>query len=99
MVLSKPRTSPNDFQGLGGEGIRLLRETADKFNMHTVTEILEPSQLDEHYDMIDIVQIGSRNMSSYGLLKIVGEKTAAEQKPVLLKRGFSATIGELLSAV
>lgn len=94
----KPRTSPNDFQGLGGNGVELLHAAAKKFGMKTVTEILDPMQLDQYYDYIDVIQIGSRNMTSSGLLKIVGQKTAPLQKPVLLKRGFSSTLSELIHA-
>jgi len=94
----KPRTSPNSFQGLGGRGIEYLKSAADKHEMKTVTEILDSSQLDQWYDMIDIIQVGSRNMSSFGLLKQIGKRTAKDGKPVLLKRGFSSTISEFLSA-
>ncbi len=94
----KPRTSPDAFQGLGSEAIDYIRKAADRHDMYVVSEILDQDQLDQCYDKIDVIQIGSRNMASYGLLKIIGKKTAAGQKPVLLKRGFSATIGELLGA-
>jgi len=92
----KPRTSPDTFQGLGDTGIEFLRQAADKNNMFIVTEVLETCQLEKHYDKIDVVQIGSRNMASYGFLKEVGRKTASDKKPVLLKRGFNATLKEFL---
>ena len=94
----KPRTSPEAFQGLGSQGLKFMREAADLNDMFVVTEVLESNQLEEHYDKIDMIQIGSRNMSSFGFLKEIGRKTALDQKPVLLKRGFSATIKELLLA-
>ncbi len=94
----KPRTSPNSFQGLGNEGVKLLSEAAKKNNMYSVTEILEIEQLVKNYELIDVVQIGSRSMTSYGLLKSVGNMTAKDGKYVLLKRGFSATLSEFLNA-
>jgi 3-deoxy-7-phosphoheptulonate synthase len=94
----KPRTSSKTFQGMGEAGIDILRNAADKNGFKIVTEVLDSTQLEQNYDKIDIIQIGSRNMASYGLLKQIGKKTAADNKPVLLKRGFSATIKELLFA-
>ncbi len=94
----KPRTSPGSFQGLGGQGIEYLKNAAEKYEMKTVTEILDSGEMDRWYDMIDIIQVGSRNMSSFGLLKQIGKRTAKDGKPVLLKRGFSSTISEFLSA-
>jgi 3-deoxy-7-phosphoheptulonate synthase len=94
----KPRTSPDTFQGLGDKGIELIREAADKYSMFVVSEVLEIDQLDRNYDKIDIVQIGSRNMASYGFLKQIGKKTAVDKKPILLKRGFGSTIKEFLFA-
>jgi 3-deoxy-7-phosphoheptulonate synthase len=94
----KPRTNPTSFQGLGAEAVQLLREVADRHNLFTVTEVLDTEQLVEHYDKIDMIQIGSRNMASYGFLKHVGNMTAKDNKPVLLKRGFASTLNELLMA-
>ncbi len=94
----KPRTSPDTFQGLGDTGVELLSEAAKKYNMFIVTEALEAGQLIRNYDKIDIVQIGSRNMASYGFLKEVGKITSKDKKPVLLKRGFNATLKEFLLA-
>lgn len=94
----KPRTSPDSFQGLGEEGLKFMRQAADENNMHIVTEVLETEHLKKYYAMIDMIQIGSRNMSSFGFLKEVGKISSIDQKPVLLKRGFSATLNELLSA-
>lgn len=94
----KPRTSPDTFQGLGDMGVEYLSQAAKKYNMFTVTEVLDSNQLKNHYDKIDIVQIGSRNMSSSGFLKEVGKLTSADKKPILLKRGFNATLKEFLFA-
>ena len=94
----KPRTSPNSFQGLEDEGVKMLYDAARANNMFTVTEILEATQLERNLDFIDIVQIGSRNMNSFGLLKSVGKLTANTNKFVLLKRGFAATVNEFLLA-
>ncbi|MFP4368133.1 MAG: 3-deoxy-7-phosphoheptulonate synthase [Candidatus Kapaibacterium sp.] len=94
----KPRTNPMDFQGLGREGIEYLRDACDQNGMLLATEVLTTGQLKEHYGKIDIIQVGSRNMASYGLLKAIGEISAEDGKPVLLKRGFSATINEFLHA-
>ena len=91
----KPRTDPYSFQGLREEGLRLLRETADRHGLVTVTEVLDTSTLDIVAEHTDMLQIGSRNMYNTELLKAVGRL----KKPVLLKRGFMATIQEwLLSA-
>ncbi len=94
----KPRTSPKSFQGLGDKGIEFIRKAADKYDMFVVTETLETESLKKHYDKIDVLQIGSRSMSAYGYLKEVGRLTAKDGKPVLLKRGFAATVKEFLNA-
>lgn len=94
----KPRSSPNSFQGLGDEGVNLLYDAARKNNMFTVTEVLEAEELERNLEHIDIVQIGSRSMTSYGLLKSIGKITTNAKKCVLLKRGFAATITEFLQA-
>jgi len=90
----KPRTSPYAFQGMGEEGLKLLREAADETGMQVVTELLDlrDIQLLERY--ADIIQIGARNMQNFELLKEVGQS----KKPVVLKRGLSATITEFLLA-
>ncbi|UOQ42600.1 bifunctional 3-deoxy-7-phosphoheptulonate synthase/chorismate mutase [Halobacillus salinarum] len=90
----KPRTSPYDFQGLGMEGLRSLSKTARDHQMAVVTEIMSPSQLEEAYDLLDVIQIGARNMQNFELLKAVGRTG----KPVLLKRGLAATIKEFMLA-
>lgn len=94
----KPRTDPHSFQGLGDEGLNYLLDAACKYQMYTVTEILDIDQLERNYEKIDVIQIGSRNMSSYGFLKQVGKISAKDEKPVILKRGFSATFKEFINA-
>ncbi len=89
----KPRTSPYSFQGLGVEGLELLRESADKQNLPIVTELMDVRQLDDFLQhKVDVIQIGTRNMQNFDLLKEVGRL----QIPVILKRGMSATIKEWL---
>jgi len=88
----KPRTSPYAFQGLGEKGLQMLREAADKFGLFVVSEVMDPSQIEMMSGYVDIFQVGARNMQNYFLLRALGEV----QKPVLLKRGMSATIEELL---
>ncbi|MCX7845524.1 MAG: 3-deoxy-7-phosphoheptulonate synthase [Dictyoglomaceae bacterium] len=90
----KPRTSPYSFQGLGIEGLKLLYEIKEEYKIPVITEIMDPRDLEKALDYIDIVQIGARNMQNFTLLKEVGQI----RKPVLLKRGPSATLEELLFA-
>ena len=94
----KPRTSPKSFQGLGDIGIKYIRDAADAFNMQVVSEVLDTHQFDRCNDFIDIIQIGSKNMTSTGLLKYIGKKTSESKKNILLKRGFFSTITEFLFA-
>ena len=88
----KPRTSPYSFQGLGREGLDYLVEAKRQTGLPVVSEILDPRDTDVFLEKADIIQIGARNMHNFELLKEVG----AYDKPVLLKRGLSATIKELL---
>ncbi|MCF6408810.1 bifunctional 3-deoxy-7-phosphoheptulonate synthase/chorismate mutase [Pseudalkalibacillus salsuginis] len=90
----KPRTSPYDFQGLGMEGLIILNKVARKHNLAVVSEIVNPADLDEALKYIDVIQIGARNMHNFELLKEAGRAS----KPVLLKRGFAATISEFMNA-
>src|SRR6476619_1360430 len=91
----KPRSSPYSFQGLGEEGLRLLRSTADRHNLKLVSEVMDISQLELIEKFCDMFQVGARNMQNFTLLRELG----LHRKPVLLKRGISATIEEwLLSA-
>jgi 3-deoxy-7-phosphoheptulonate synthase len=87
----KPRTSPYSFQGLRGEGIQLLLAAKEETGLPIVTEIMEITQID-CFDEVDMIQVGARNMQNFELLKELGHST----KPVLLKRGLSSTIQELL---
>ncbi|WLR44205.1 bifunctional 3-deoxy-7-phosphoheptulonate synthase/chorismate mutase [Bacillus carboniphilus] len=90
----KPRTSPYDFQGLGIEGLKILKQVADEYDLATISEITSPSHIEIALDYIDVIQIGARNMQNFELLKAAG----AVNKPVLLKRGLSATISEFMNA-
>ena len=90
----KPRTSPHSFQGLGSEGLSLMREAADEHGLAMVTEVLDPRQVEEVAGIADMLQVGSRNMQNFALLREVGSCG----KPILLKRGASATIQEFLAA-
>ncbi|MDD4352081.1 MAG: 3-deoxy-7-phosphoheptulonate synthase [Candidatus Gracilibacteria bacterium] len=90
----KPRTSPYSFQGLGEEGLKILRRVADEFEMRVITEVIDISKLELVEKYADILQIGSRNMQNFELLKAVGKSS----KPVLLKRSVSATLDEFLSS-
>jgi len=90
----KPRTSPHSFQGLGEEGLKMLHEAAHSRNMLVVSEIMDLSQLPIFVEYADILQVGARNMQNFTLLKELGNI----RKPILLKRGMSATIEELLLA-
>lgn len=88
----KPRTSPYSFQGLGQEGLEYLAEAKKKTGLPVVTELMDPRDIDQVLKCADIIQIGARNMQNFRLLKEVGQ----HDKPVLLKRGLSATIKEFL---
>jgi 3-deoxy-7-phosphoheptulonate synthase len=90
----KPRTSPYSFQGLGEEGLRIMAEVRDQFGMRIVTEAIDNESLELVEEYADVIQIGARNMQNFSLLKRAGRA----QKPVLLKRGMSATLEEFLMA-
>jgi 3-deoxy-7-phosphoheptulonate synthase len=90
----KPRTSPYSFQGLGVEALRYLAEARDKTGLPVITEVMEPNQVDIVAEYADILQIGTRNMQNYSLLTAVGRVA----RPVMLKRGYGATIEEWLMA-
>jgi 3-deoxy-7-phosphoheptulonate synthase/chorismate mutase len=90
----KPRTSPYDFQGLGEEGLRILRRVADEFDLKVVSEIVNPADMELAVKYVDVIQIGARNMQNFELLKAAG----SVRTPVFLKRGMSATVEELLFA-
>ena len=88
----KPRSSPYSFQGMGEEGLKLLREAGEHFNMLVISEVMEISQIGLMLPYIDIFQVGARNMQNFNLLRELGKV----KKPVLLKRGIAATLEELL---
>jgi 3-deoxy-7-phosphoheptulonate synthase len=88
----KPRTSPYSFQGMGEEGLKILRDVGRKYGMPTVTEIMDVRQVDLVCRYADMLQVGARNMQNFDLLKEIGKAN----KPVLLKRGMSATVKDLL---
>jgi 3-deoxy-7-phosphoheptulonate synthase len=90
----KPRTSPHSFQGLGSRGLEILREVKAATGMPVVTEVTDVRRLDEVGEVADALQVGARNMQNYTLLTELGRTRV----PVLLKRGFSATVDELLQA-
>ena len=90
----KPRTSPYDFQGLGLEGLKILKRVGDEFDMAIISEIINPADIEVACDYVDVIQIGARNMQNFELLKAAG----AVKKPVLLKRGLAATIDEFVNA-
>ncbi len=94
----KPRTSPFSFQGLEEKGLQLLREAADEYGLLTVTEVIDSAHVEIVSEYADILQIGTRNMANFSLLKRVGEVTAESMKPVVFKRGMAATIEEWLQA-
>jgi 3-deoxy-7-phosphoheptulonate synthase len=88
----KPRTSPYSFQGLGKEGLELMRAAADRHDLLVVSEVMDHTQIPLVMDYVDVLQVGARNMQNYNLLRELGKVS----KPVLLKRGIAATIEELL---
>lgn len=90
----KPRTSPYDFQGLGIEGLKILKEVASEFGLKTISEIVDPRHIELASEYIDVIQIGARNMQNFELLKAAGDT----RTPILLKRGLAATIDEFLHA-
>jgi 3-deoxy-7-phosphoheptulonate synthase len=90
----KPRTSPYSFQGLGVEGLRYLAQASAETGLPTITEVMEPGQVEVVVEHSDILQVGTRNMQNYSLLTAVGKAG----KPVMLKRGYGATIEEWLMA-
>ena len=90
----KPRTSPNSFQGLKEEGLEILKAVKKETGMAVITELMDIRELDKVYEVTDIIQIGSRNMQNFNLLTEVGK----QDKPIMLKRGFCATINEWIGA-
>jgi len=91
-VAFKPRSSPYSFQGMGEDGLKILREAGDKYGLLVISEVMEISQIPLMLPYVDIFQVGARNMQNFNLLRELGKV----RKPVLLKRGIAATIEELL---
>ncbi|PKR79310.1 chorismate mutase [Halalkalibacillus sediminis] len=90
----KPRTSPYDFQGLGMEGLKILRDVGDRHGLKVVSEIVNPRDIEPAHEYLDVIQIGARNMQNFELLKEAGKSN----RPILLKRGLAATINEFMNA-
>ncbi len=94
----KPRTSPFSFQGLEEEGLKIMREAADEYGLMIVTEVTDSAHAKTVDEYADILQVGTRNMANFSLLRKIGEVTAESGKPVVFKRGMAATIDEWLQA-
>ncbi|MCD8509997.1 MAG: bifunctional 3-deoxy-7-phosphoheptulonate synthase/chorismate mutase [Bacillus sp. (in: Bacteria)] len=90
----KPRTSPYDFQGLGEEGLQILKDVGKKYGLAVISEIVSPQDIEMAVQYVDVIQIGARNMQNFELLKAAG----SVDTPVLLKRGLAATIEEFINA-
>lgn len=93
----KPRLSPHSFQGMGKSGVDLLLQYSKKYDLKTISEVVDDNSLEYVNKFCDALQIGTRNMNNYSLLNKVGAATKDSKKPVLLKRGMAAKISELLS--
>ncbi|MDR3036877.1 MAG: 3-deoxy-7-phosphoheptulonate synthase [Coriobacteriales bacterium] len=95
----KPRTSPYSFQGLGEDGLQIMSSVGSRYGLKTLSEVVDTAHIDMVASYVDALQIGTRNMANYELLKGVGAATGKNHMPVLFKRGMAATIDEWLSAV
>lgn len=94
----KPRTSPYSFQGLGEEGLRLMRDAGRTYGLRTLSEVMDSENCAMMDAYVDAFQVGTRNMANFSLLKTISHVTAESHKPVLFKRGMAATVDEWLSA-
>lgn len=94
----KPRTNPHSFQGLGEEGLQIMKAGAEKYGLKTLTEVMDSAHCEMVHSYVDGLQIGARNMQNFSLLKNVGKVTAQSHKMVLLKSGLAGSISEWLSA-
>ncbi len=94
----KPRTNPHSFQGLGEEGLKIMKSTGDRFGLLTLTEVMDSAHCELVHSYVDGLQIGARNFQNFSLLKKIGQVTAQSHKMVLYKRGFAGTIAEWLAA-
>lgn len=95
----KPRTSPYSFQGLKEEGLKYLKEIGARYGLKTVTEVTDTENVDIIADSVDVLQIGTRNMSNFALLEKIGKVAGKKNKKVILKRGWASSIKEWLLAV
>ena len=94
----KPRTNPHSFQGLGEEALKIMKAAGDKYNLKTLTEVMDSAHCQLVSDYVDGLQVGARNFQNFSLLKKIGQVTAESHKMVLYKRGFAGTIAEWLAA-
>lgn len=94
----KPRTNPHSFQGLGEEGLRIMQDAGQKYGLKTLTEVVDSAHCEMVHSYVDGLQIGTRNMANFSLLKNIGLVTANSHKMVLFKRGMAASISEWLAA-
>lgn len=94
----KPRTNPHSFQGLGEEGLQIMKEVGDKYGLKTLTEVMDSAHCQMVHDYVDGLQVGARNCQNFSLLKNIGEVTGDSHKMVLYKRGLANTIAEWLAA-
>ena len=95
----KPRTNPHSFQGLGEEGLKIMKAAGEKYGLKTLTEVMDSAHCEMVHSYVDGLQIGARNMQNFSLLKNVGAVTAESHKMVLLKRGLAGSISEWLSGI
>ena len=94
----KPRTNPHSFQGLGEEALKIMKAAGDKYNLKTLTEVMDSAHCQLVSDYVDGLQVGARNFQNFSLLKKIGQVTADTHQMVLYKRGFAGTIAEWLAA-
>lgn len=94
----KPRTNPHSFQGLGEEALRIMKAAGDKYDLFTLTEVMDSEHCELVHSYVDGLQVGARNFQNFSLLKNIGAVTAASHKMVLYKRGFAGSISEWLAA-
>ena len=94
----KPRTNPHSFQGLGVEGLRIMKDVGNKYGLLTLTEVMDSAHCEMVHDYSDGLQVGARNFQNFSLLQTIGQVTAESKKLVLYKRGFAGTISEWLAA-
>lgn len=94
----KPRTNPHSFQGLGEDALKIMKSTGDKYDLLTLTEVMDSAHCELVHSYVDGLQVGARNFQNFSLLKKIGQVTGESHKMVLYKRGFAGTIAEWLAA-